>query len=233
MELIPAIDILNGRCAQLVGGALGTEKYYGDPVEIAGRWITQGANILHVVDLDATFGRGENTALVIRIKNASRVPIQLGGGIRTAGKAIEMLERGIDRIIVGTLAVEDYRNKTDRLGEIAKSCGKTRVIAAIDSRKGMVVCKGWAEKTGITTNELIKGIEDRVWGFLYTNVDVEGRMEGIDVDAIRKVVDATEKQVIVSGGISSSEDINVIEATGAWGAVLGKALYEGRIKLKG
>lgn len=232
MKLIPAIDILNGRCAQLVGGVLGTEKYYGNPAEIAKQWVTQGAELLHVVDLDATFGRGDNTTLVRDIKNTAGIPVQFGGGIRTVERAIELLDAGIDRIILGTMVVEEYQNKTGQLEEIVESCGTGRIIAALDSRKGMVVYKGWTKETNIPTTKIINGLEDRVWGFLYTNVDVEGQMKGIDLDAIRRVVNSTEKPVIVSGGVSSNDDIKAIDAAGAWGVVLGKALYEGRIRLR-
>ncbi|MDD5111795.1 MAG: HisA/HisF-related TIM barrel protein [Candidatus Altiarchaeota archaeon] len=233
MERIPAIDILNGRCAQLVGGVLGTEKYYGSPVDAAKKWVMQGAGILHVVDLDATLDRGDNFASVLEIKKATNAIVQFGGGIRSVEKAARLLECGIDRIIIGTMAVEDYKSGTGRLEGIAQSCGNGRIIAAIDSQKGVVVSKGWTVKTGIPTNELIKGLEDRVWGFLYTNVDVEGRMKGVDIKSIRSVVDATDKPVIISGGVSSAADIRAIESAGAWGVVLGKALYEGKIGLKG
>lgn len=232
MKLIPAVDILNGRCAQLVGGRLGTEKYYGDPVEISKEWIREGAGMLHIVDLDATLGIGDNTTTILKIKKAVEVPIHLGGGIRTTGKAVELLEKGMDRIILGTLAVEDYVKKTGNVHKIADSCGRDRVIVAIDSRNGLVVCRGWQEKTGIKTIELIKALEKDVWGFLYTNVDVEGRMEGADITSIKKVVRETRKPVIVSGGVSGRRDVIEIEKTGAWGVILGKALYEGRIRLQ-
>jgi len=232
MERIPAVDILDGRCVQLVGGKPGTEKTYGDPVETSERWVKEGARMLHVVDLDATLGLGENTDTVIEIKNKANVPIQFGGGIRTVEKARELLQRGVDRIIVGTLAVEDCTQNTGKLGEIAKAGGRNRIVAAVDSSRGLVVYSGWRERTAIKTTDLVNQLEDRVWGFLYTNVDVEGRMMGVNMKAIKEVVDSTKKPVMISGGISSEEDIKDIEEAGAWGVVLGKALYEGKIKLR-
>lgn len=230
MKIIPAIDILDGRCVQLVGGRLGTEKDYGNPVEVALKWVKEGAEILHVVDLDATLGLGDNKNILLDIKKSVKISIQFGGGIRTVEKAKELLSKKIDRIILGTMVVEDYVKKTGKVGEIAKAGGKERIIAAIDSSKGFVVCKGWKEKTKIKTLDLIKAMEDKVWGFLYTNVDVEGQMSGVDINAIRQVVRATKKPVIISGGVSSIEDIKRIDEEGAWGVVLGKALYEGKIK---
>jgi phosphoribosylformimino-5-aminoimidazole carboxamide ribotide isomerase len=232
MKLIPAVDILGGRCVQLVGGMLGTEKYYGDPVEVSREWARKGAEMLHVVDLNATLGTGDNTELLRKIREAVGIPIQAGGGIRTIEKAGELLDSGVERVIIGTLAVEDYVKKTGNVLRIADSYGRNRVIAAVDSREGYVVYKGWQEKTKIKTLDLIKELEKDVWGFLHTNVDVEGQMKGVNMDAIKRVVKETKKPVIISGGISSREDIKEIEKTGAWGVVLGKALYEGRINLK-
>jgi len=231
MKVIPAIDILGGRCVQLVQGKLGTEVDYGDPVVVAKRWVSEGADLLHVVDLDATLDRGDNTEKLLAIKKAVKAKIQFGGGVRSVEKAEELLNNGVDRVIVGTLAVNDYLKKTDNLGELAGKCGKDKVIAAIDSKQGFVLSKGWTEKTKVKTIDLMKALESKVWGFLYTNVDVEGQMKGVDMQAIKEVVKSSKKPVLISGGISSQEDVREIEKTDAWGIVLGKALYEGKIKL--
>jgi len=188
MNIIPAIDIIDGKCVQLVGGRLGTEKFYGSPIEAAKKWISQGAELLHVIDLDATLGKGDNLKTVLELKKSVDVPIQFGGGIRTVKKAKEILETGIDRIIIGTMAVEDYMKGSSNLEEIAKSTGWDRVIAAIDSKKGFIVCKGWQQETEIKTVKIVKELEDKVWGFLYTNVDVEGQMKGVDMKSIKDVV---------------------------------------------
>jgi len=187
--------------------------------------------LLHVVDLDATLDRGDNTEKLLAIKKAVKAKIQFGGGVRSVEKAEELLNNGVDRVIVGTLAVNDYLKKTDNLGELAGKCGKDKVIAAIDSKQGFVLSKGWTEKTKVKTIDLMKALESKVWGFLYTNVDVEGQMKGVDMQAIKEVVKSSKKPVLISGGISSQEDVREIEKTDAWGIVLGKALYEGKIKL--
>jgi len=231
MIIIPAVDIMNGNCVQLVGGIPGTEKVYGDPVEIAKRWVSKGADILHVIDLDAALSRGENTDIVLKIVKSVGVPIQFGGGIRSMEKAEFLLNSGIDRIILGTLAINDYFEEFKILRELNKKFGN-KIIAAVDSKRGGVVFKGWQEKTELKAVEFINKAEELVWGFLYTDVDVEGRMQGINPEMINEIVRATDKPVIISGGISSEKDIKILNSMGAWGIVLGKALYEGRIMLK-
>ncbi len=232
MKIIPAVDILDGRCAQLVGGMPGTEKFYGNPVEVALRWESVGAELLHVVDLDATLGRGSNTDSIISIKKSVKIPIHLGGGIRDFKSAKGFLDIGIDRIILGTLAVRDYFDDFEVLKKLRNEFGGDRLMVALDSKNGNVVVKGWREKTELNAVEFAKNLEDIVWGFLYTDVDVEGRMSGINLMGIREIVQSTKLPVIVSGGISSSGDLEKLEEIGAWGAVLGKALYEGKIGLR-
>lgn len=231
MKIIPAIDILGGRCAQLVGGKPGTEKFYGNPFEIARKWESAGVELLHVVDLDAALGRGNNTNAVISIKKSVKIPIHFGGGIRDFESVRKFLDVGTDRIILGTLAVNDYSNDFEILGKIKDDFGKDRIIVAIDSKGGNIVVNGWQERTELNAVEFAKKFEDIVWGFLYTDVDVEGRMSGINTERTKEIVQSTKLPVIVSGGISSSGDLEKLEAIGAWGVVLGKALYEGKINI--
>ncbi len=232
MKIIPAVDIKDGKCVQLVGGRLGTEKFYGDPAEVAKQWVGKGAEILHVVDLDAALGTDGNLNKIIEIRKAVDVPVQVGGGIRAYGDAEKLLDAGIERIIAGTFAVNDYFNGFENLRKLNDEFGKDRVIVAVDSKNGNVVIKGWQESTGFKASEFIKNFKDLAWGFLYTDVDVEGQMKGVNLSGIRKVVSASELPVIVSGGISSAEDIKNIRDAGAWGVVLGKALYEGKINFE-
>jgi len=231
MKIIPAVDIMDGECVQLVGGKPETKKSYGNPVKIAEKWVSEGAEILHVIDLDAALGRGDNTEIVLDIAHSVDVPIQLGGGIRNVEKAEFLLNSDIDRIILGTLAINDYFNKFKILNELKQNFGG-RIIAAVDSKDGNVVVRGWQEKTKLKAQDFMKEAGGLVWGFLYTDVNVEGRMEGINVSSIETVLSSTKNPVIVSGGISSGNDIESLNNAGVWGIVLGKALYEGRIKLK-
>jgi len=232
MKIIPAIDILDGDCVQLIGGKLGTQEYYGDPVEIALEFRNMGAEILHIIDLDAALGTGENIKTVLRICRSVKLPIHFGGGIRDYDRARYLLKAGIDRIILGTLAVNDYRANFATIKKLGEEFGPERLMVALDSKRGNIVVRGWQEKTELRTTEFVKDLQGLVFGALYTDVDVEGRMEGINPERISEVVRATELPVIISGGISSNSDLQRIKETGAWGVVLGKALYEGKIDFK-
>ena len=229
MQIIPAIDIMGGRCVQLVGGRPDTRKDFGDPVKKALEWKKAGAKMLHIVDLDATLGEGNNFGLAMKLRRAAGLPVEFGGGIRSLEAARSALDalKPEDRIIIGTLAVGEYPGfKT--LKALAEH--RDRIIVAVDSKGGYVTVKGWTEDSRLKTADLMKACGRYVWGFLYTNVDVEGRMEGIDSGAVKAVIDATDKPVIVSGGISSKADVEACGKAGAWGIVLGKALYEGKVR---
>ena len=229
MRIIPAIDIKDGKCTQLIGGMPGTETFYGDPVFVAKKWESLGSEILHVIDLDSTLGSGNNTEKLLEIKNSVNIPIQFGGGIRTIGAAREFLEYGIERIILGTLAISDYLNNFEIINELRDEFGPDRIIVALDSKKGNIVVKGWQEKTELKAHEFVRNFEGLIWGFLYTDVDVEGKMMGINLKRTKRVVESTHLPVIVSGGISSAGDIEDLKEISTWGVVLGKALYEGKI----
>ncbi len=233
MKIIPAIDIKDGKCAQLVGGVADTAKYYGDPVDAAKKWVSLGADILHVVDLDAALGTGNNLEKVLEIKKAAGVPIHYGGGVRDYGYCEKLIkEYDIDRVAIGTLAIKDYLEKDiDGMLEInnyPKSI-RQRIIVSLDSKGGKVVTHGWKERTEIDAVSLTREYGGLVWGFLYTDVDVEGQMRGINLKRLQDVIKSTEKPVIASGGITSVKDVADLKNAGAWGVVLGKALYEGKI----
>ena len=232
MMIIPAIDIMDKECVQLVGGDPDTRKFYGNPVEIALEFKNLGAKILHVIDLDAALGTGDNLETVLRICRVTELPIHFGGGIRDIEKARLLLNSGIDRIILGTLAVRDYLSEFTILKKLRSEFGRDRIIVALDSRGGNIVIKGWQETTSIPTIEFMKKFNHLVWGFLYTDVDLEGKMRGINIRRIREIIKSTRLPIIVSGGISSDSDIRKLEKIGAWGVVLGRALYEGRINLR-
>jgi len=156
MNVIPAVDILDGKCVQLVGGDPQTAEFYGDPIQVAVNWKKLGAPILHVVDLNAALGKGENSFIIDEIRSAVDIPIELGGGIRTRQLADETLRRGIDRIIVGTIVLEDRENDYAILRELADHYGTLRIIVAIDAAEGKVAYKGWQEKTDLSPSQLAK-----------------------------------------------------------------------------
>jgi phosphoribosylformimino-5-aminoimidazole carboxamide ribotide isomerase len=226
MIVIPAVDILGGKCVQLVGGKPETAKAYGDPLDIALDWEKKGAEAIHVVDLDAALGSGDNLDSVHKICEAVHVPVQFGGGIRTETYARIVLNAGISRIIMGSAAVKD----PGIVKNLSKEFGKDRIMVALDSLGGSIVIKGWTEDSGLKTKRLIKELKDYVFGFLVTDVDREGLMQGIDLEEFKSLAE-TGARICASGGISSTDDIKSLEKEGIWGCVVGKALYEGRIKL--
>jgi len=228
-EVIPAVDMQDGQVVQLVGGERGTGRTYGDPVEAAERWVDAGAETLHLVDLDGAFeGDRENAPAVEAILDAVDVDVQLGGGIRTAHDACSLLELGVDRVILGTAAVE---NPTI-VGAISEDFPGS-VMVSLDAKDGEVVVSGWTEGTGLDPAEAAARYEDEGAGtILFTDVDVEGQLEGIRREPVEAVVDAVDIPVVASGGVSTLEDVRALKDAGAAAVVVGTALYEGRFTLE-
>ncbi|MFQ6137440.1 MAG: 1-(5-phosphoribosyl)-5-[(5-phosphoribosylamino)methylideneamino]imidazole-4-carboxamide isomerase [Candidatus Hydrothermarchaeales archaeon] len=228
--VIPALDLKDKKCVQLrQGKPEDVIIELDDPIEVAERWESLGAPRLHVIDLDGAFqGKRVNEDIVYRIVEVCKVPVQFGGGIRNIGDARQMLDRGIEKIILGTLAIEN----PSVVEELAGSYGKDRIIIALDSRGGKVVIKGWKEKTEIEAKEIARRYEDYAGEVLFTNVDVEGLMEGFDAEVVKELVDSTSLGVIISGGISTLNDVEKAKGSGAIGCVLGSALYTGKLDFK-
>jgi phosphoribosylformimino-5-aminoimidazole carboxamide ribotide isomerase len=227
-EVIPAVDMQDGQVVQLVQGERGTETTYGDPVAAAERWVDAGAETLHLVDLDGAFdGERANAPAVERIVEAVDVDVQLGGGIRTADDATGLLAAGVDRVILGTAAVET----PEIVAEISDSHPGT-VLVSLDAKDGEVVVSGWTESTGLDPAEAAGRYEDLgAGGILFTNVDVEGKLEGVRTDAVERVVEAVDIPVVASGGVASVADVAALKEAGAAAVVVGTALYEGRFTL--
>ncbi|MFP8889820.1 1-(5-phosphoribosyl)-5-[(5-phosphoribosylamino)methylideneamino]imidazole-4-carboxamide isomerase [Natrialbaceae archaeon A-CW2] len=228
-EVIPAVDIQDGEVVQLVQGERGTEKRYGDPVEAATRWIDAGAQSLHLVDLDGAFeGERANADAIEAVLEAVDVPTQLGGGIRTATDAIALLEQGLDRVILGTAAVEN----PDIVAEISDA-QRDSVVVSLDAKDGEVVVEGWTEGAGMTPVEAVERYEELgATAILFTNVDVEGQLEGVATEPVRELVEATDVPIIASGGVATLEDVRALRDAGASAVVVGSALYEGRFTLE-
>ncbi len=228
-EVIPAVDLQDGEVVQLVQGERGTEKTYGDPVEAAERWIDAGADSLHLVDLDGAFeGERQNAEAIDAVLETVDVPTQLGGGIRTAEDAIDLLERGLDRVILGTAAVE-----TPEIVAEISDVHPDSVVVSLDAKDGEVVVEGWTEGAGISPVEAAERYDDLgAAAILFTNVDVEGRLEGVATDPVWELVEATDVPVIASGGVATLEDVRALEAAGAAAVVVGSALYEGAFTLE-
>jgi phosphoribosylformimino-5-aminoimidazole carboxamide ribotide isomerase len=227
-EVIPAVDMQDGEVVQLVQGERGTEKRYGDPVAAAERWVAAGAETLHLVDLDGAFdGERANADAVEAVVEAVDVPVQLGGGIRTAADATDLLDRGVERVILGTAAVEN----PDLVAAIAADY-PGRVVVSLDAEAGEVVVSGWTEGTGLDPADAAVRFEAEGAGaILFTDVDVEGKHEGVRADETARVVDAVDVPVVASGGVASLDDIRALRDAGAAAVVVGTALYEGTFTL--
>ena len=228
-QAVPAVDMQDGRVVQLVGGQRGTGREYGDPVEAAERWVDAGAETLHLVDLDGAFdGERANADAVSAIVDSVDVDVQLGGGIRTTADACRLLETGVDRVILGTAAVET----PEIVGEISDRFPAS-VMVSLDAKDSEVVVSGWTEGTGLDPAEAAARYESEGAGaILFTDVDVEGQLSGIRRDPVERVVEAVDIPVVASGGVSTLEDVRTLEETGAAAVVIGTALYEGRFTLE-
>jgi phosphoribosylformimino-5-aminoimidazole carboxamide ribotide isomerase len=227
--LYPAIDIRDGKAVRLIQGDYDQETAYDDdPVVAALRWVDGGARWLHVVDLDgARSGEPVNLEHVRRIVAAVSVPVQLGGGLRDSKKVEEAISSGAERIVLGTAAIRD----PDMAEAIAATDGE-RVVVSVDSRSGKVAAEGWTESSDLGTAEVIANLTDRgVRRFVYTPVEVDGLMEGPDLDSLREAAEATDAELIYSGGIGSLDDLRALAELGLdnlGGVIVGRALYEQR-----
>lgn len=228
--VIPALDLKDGKCVQLVGGDPEKKLIEEDnPLEIAEYWEDSGAKRLHLIDLDGAIeGARLNEPIVRKIVEEIEIPIQFGGGIRTLEDAITLLDIGIGKIILGTIAV----NNPKSLSSLSEKYGRERIIVALDSKDGKVVVKGWTEGTGSRASDIASEFEPYASEVLFTNVDMEGRMAGIDEDLIKEVVDATSLGVIASGGITTIDDVKKARGAGASGVVIGSAFYTGKLQFE-
>lgn len=232
MIVIPAIDIKNGRCVRLKQGRMSDETVYSDfPEEIAVRWYNQGAERIHLVDLDgAVKGRPVNSDKIRKIVDAVPVPTQLGGGIRDMDTIKSYLDLGISQVILGTIAYKDPELVVDACRQFPG-----RIILGIDASKGCVAIEGWVEKTEIAPVVMAQGFESAgIWAIIYTDIQRDGMISGPNIEATRELAEATTIPVIASGGISGTDDVKrllSLEQNGVIGMITGKALYEGAMDL--
>ena len=230
MEVIPAIDIKNGKCVRLYQGDYTMETVYSDnPVEVAVRWQSLGATRLHIIDLDgADLGVPRNLQAITRINDAIWVPLQVGGGIRRMETIEKLLKMGIDRIILGTAAVEDQGLAREACRRFGQS-----IIIGIDAREGRVATHGWKNETELTAVELAMSMAKLgVKRFIYTDINRDGTLTEPNFMATFELVDAIRYPVIASGGVSSLKHIKLLNRLGVEGVIIGKALYTGDINLE-
>ncbi len=228
MIIIPAVDIKNGKCVQLVQGKPGTEQVIIDkPVEVALSWQEKGAKMLHLIDLDGAFGDNRrNQDVISSMVEELSIPIEMGGGIRDKADATQLLQIGIERVILGTLAIEN----PEIVKELSKEFGRDRIMVALDSKDSQVVVRGWTEKTSKTVPQMAKVMEeDGAGSILFTNVDFEGLLKGFQIIPLEKLLEAVDIPVVYAGGISSLSDLKILADTDVYGAVIGSALYRGKI----
>jgi phosphoribosylformimino-5-aminoimidazole carboxamide ribotide isomerase len=230
--VIPAIDIKNGRCVRLKQGRMSDETVYSDfPEEIAARWYNQGAERIHIVDLDgAVKGRPVNSETIRKIVKAVTVPTQLGGGIRDMDTIKAYLDFGITQVILGTIAYRNPELVTD-----ACNLFLGRIILGIDASKGRVAVEGWIEKTETAPVEMAKRFEnDGISAIIYTDIQRDGMTSGPNIEATKELAEAITIPVIASGGISGTDDIRRVmslEEYGVTGVITGRAIYEGTMDL--
>lgn len=230
MLVIPAVDIQAGRAVRLFEGDPNQETvYYENPVEAALHWQRQGAQMLHLVDLDAATGRGENRAALREIAQSIAIPFEVGGGVRSVEAAQEILALGAARVVVGTAAVK----APEVLSQMLQAFGAERVVVSLDARGLDVVVSGWMEGTALEA----PGLSLRMWEMgvrtlIYTDVRRDGTLAGLDLEVVRQVRAAWPGFLIAGGGIASDADLRGLQNLGVEGAITGKALYEGRIDLK-
>lgn len=222
MKVLPAIDILNGRVVQLVGGKPGTEKVsLPNPEEVAWRWQREGAPGLHVIDLDAALGKGKNIDRIEGILQKVSIPVQVGGGVRGTNTAEMLLKLGAGRVIVGTRAITDpqwLRQLSER--------NPGKIVLALDVRGGHIMLKGWQEASRIPVDSVLEAVADLpLAAILHTNVDVEGRAFGIDRQEMEGFLKRSPHPVIASGGITTLEDVKTLQRMGMQWAIVGLALY--------
>ncbi len=233
MLIIPAIDLMDGKCVRLRQGKADDKVVYSDdPVGFALKWEAEGGGCLHIVDLDGAFtGKPAHTDVIAKIVKAVKIPVEVGGGIRTDADADKLLSIGVARVILGTRAFQD----PDGIAVMTARHGR-KIAVGIDARNGMVQVKGWVESTGLKAIDLaVKADCMGVGAIIYTDISKDGMLEGTNTAALSEVCRVVKCDVIASGGISSAADIrniNFLKHGNIYGAIVGKALYDGKVSMR-
>jgi len=229
LTLLPAVDVAEGQAVRLVQGALGTETSYGDPLDAALTWQRAGAEWIHLVDLDAAFGRGSNAALLATVVKRLEIAVELSGGIRDDDSLARALSTGCERVVIGTAALE----RPEWVAKIIAEHG-ARIAVGLDVRGTRLAARGWTTLGGEWTQILERLEAEGCQTYVVTDVSRDGTLTGPNLDLLKQVAGRTERQVIASGGVSSLDDLRAIRGLvpdGVTGAIVGKALYAGKFTL--
>ena len=230
MKLYPAIDLKDGKCVRLVQGNYDEITVYGDdPVKMAKKWESLGGEYLHIVDLDgAKKGKIVNREAIKNIVNGVNIPIEIGGGIRSIEDIKFQLKSGVDRVILGSAAVKNRA----LVKEAIDTFGNKKIVVGVDAKDGMVAIEGWLKVTDVSALNFCNELEKiGVKTVIYTDISKDGMMQGPNIEHTKKLVDETNLDIVASGGIASTYDIEKLEKIGVNGAIIGKAIYIGAINL--
>lgn len=233
MQIIPAIDLIDGKCVRLVKGVEGSETVFStNPLTMAKKWEDAGASLLHVVDLDGAFqGEPKNFHMISTIASYVSIPVQVGGGIRSIETIGQYLDQGLSRVVLGTAAYNDSEF-------LVKACETypEKIALSMDTKDGKVAIKGWKEVIDINTEEFLEELKSLgISMVIHTDVDRDGTMDGVSVGSIERFVRTSPIPVVASGGIASLDDIeqlSFLESSGLTGVILGRSIYTGAINLK-
>jgi len=228
MKIIPAIDLMDGQVVRLYKGDPKQKTVYSDnPVEIAKKWEANGADMLHIVDLDATLGIGSNLSIIKKILEKISIPVEVAGGLRDESLILDIVEIS-NRVVIGTLAFKDK----ELLKKLLLSLGSEKIVISVDHKDGEIVIHGWQDRTGIKLIDAIKEfLEMGFTEFLLTSVNRDGTLEGPDLEFLEQACKLSNANVIASGGISNVDDVKDVKEKNAFGVILGKALYENKISI--
>ncbi len=229
MKIIPAIDLMDGQVVRLVKGDPKNKTVYSsNPLEIAKKWQSAGADMLHIVDLDATLGRGSNLEIIKKMLSELNVPVEVAGGLRDESTILE-IGKIADRIVLGTLAFKDK----ETVLKISESLGKKKIVISVDQIDGKIAVNGWQKST---ETMLLDGMNEFLQlgfsEFLLTSISRDGTMQGPDIESLQKACSLENANVIASGGVSGIYDIKKLKILNPYGVILGKALYENKISIE-
>jgi|SRR5690625_4792766 len=230
MIIFPAIDILDGNCVRLIQGDYNRERIYGDsPVDMAKQWEEKGAEYIHIVDLNgAKTGESINNKIIKEIANAVSIPVQVGGGIRSIETIKDYIDSGVSRVIIGTAAINDQAFLREAVNTFEE-----KIAVSVDARNGYVATDGWTDTSDVVALDLVKKLEKLgVQTIVYTDIAKDGMLQGPNIKEQQIINKSTTMDVIASGGVTTKDDVENLRKLEVYGAIIGKALYDGKLEFE-